>query len=60
MSQPSPGFWFRPAGCDCLYNPHGFLEQECWQCEEEARATRTPPPRSPAEEDARWLNCDAT
>jgi len=24
--------------CGCLYNPHGFLEEECFQCEHEAQA----------------------
>lgn len=55
---PSPGFWFHPVGCDCLYNPHGFLVQECFQCEE---AARRQPVRAPtAEEEARWLDCEAT
>jgi hypothetical protein len=33
------GFWFHPAGCNCLYNGAGFLEQECFQCQEDARST---------------------
>lgn len=40
----SPGFWFHPVGCDCLYNPQGFLERECAACER----GETPPPETRA------------
>lgn len=57
---PSPGFWFHPVGCDCLYNPRGFLVQECFQCEEAARRQPVPRYQPTAEEEARWQDCEAT
>jgi hypothetical protein len=48
VSGPSPGYWFNPVGCECLYNPNGFLERVCHACEEEFQhGPRIVPPTDP-------------